>query len=135
MPDQDGETSRTVVKTHVPAYQKRIWVDHADELGMSQSEFLRTMVQAGRRGFDPGRTVEGRSSESTGETGETAGELATRIEAVLADSGPLSWDELVTALTDGLEDRLEDTLQTLQEEDRVRYSGRDGGYTLNEGRS
>lgn len=135
MPDQDGGTSRTVVKTHVPAYQKRIWVDHADELGMSQSEFLRTMVQAGRRGFDPGGTGEGRSSEPTGETGEMVGELETRIEAILSDSGPHSWDELVAALTDGLEDRLEDTLQTLQEEDRVRYSGRDGGYTLNEGRS
>lgn len=133
MPDQDDDTSRAVVKTHVPAYQKRIWVDHADELEMSQSEFLRTMVQAGRHGFDPTDGSGTRSPESTGEPSDTVGELEPRIETILADSGPLSWDELVAALTDDLEDRLEDTLQTLQEENRVRYSGRNGGYTLNEG--
>jgi len=42
---------RRSVKTYVPEDQKAIWQDHADDLGMSQSEFVRTMVQAGRRGF------------------------------------------------------------------------------------
>src|SRR6056297_3280818 len=44
---------RRSVKTYVPAEQKDRWREHADELGMSQSEFVRTMVQAGRRGFSP----------------------------------------------------------------------------------
>ena len=48
----DGEdTSRTQVRTYVPAYQKSEWESHADELDMSQSEFVRTMVQAGRTRF------------------------------------------------------------------------------------
>ena len=52
---------RRSVKTYVPAEQKDRWQEHADELGMSQSEFVRTMVQAGRRGFslsDSGKAAE-----------------------------------------------------------------------------
>ncbi len=52
MPSDDS-TERAVVRTYVPAYQKAHWQDHADELDMSQSEFVRTMVQAGRSGFEP----------------------------------------------------------------------------------
>jgi hypothetical protein len=129
MSKQDGDTSRAVVKTHVPTYQKRIWVDHADHLGMSQSEFLKTMVQAGRSGFEPTSGSASSSSESTG-TPDNA-DLETRIETILAESDPLSWEGLVAALTDNLEDRLDEALETLQEENHVRYSGRDGGYTLN----
>lgn len=130
MTDAD-DTERTVVKTHVPAYQKRIWVDHAEGLEMSQSEFLRTMVQAGRKGFEP---TEGASNGDGSDERETAtdADLETRVESTLAGSDPLSWEQLVAALTDNLEDRLDGALQTLQEENRVRYNGRDGGYTLND---
>lgn len=131
MADPDDDTSRTVVKTHVPKYQKRIWVDHAEALEMSQSEFLRTMVQAGRKGLES----TGNDSPSTEPVrtrgGETA-DLDARVESILSGADPLSWDDLVAALTDDLEDRLEQVLQSLQEENRVRYSGRSGGYTLNE---
>lgn len=131
MVDENHDTSRTAVKTYVPAYQKRIWADHADDLGMSQSEFLSTMVQAGRRGFDP--TFD-EGSEPAGESADAAtvdaSDLEARIEAVLAGSGPLSWDELVAELTDDIEERLDDALQDLQSANRVSYSGRSGGYTL-----
>lgn len=127
MVDEDADTSRTAVKTYVPAYQKRIWAEHADELGMSQSEFLRTMVQAGRRGFEPASESNTTSSDTT--TTDVSS-LEKRIEAVLADSGPLSWDELVAELTDDIEERLDDALQDLQSANRVSYSGRSGGYTL-----
>jgi hypothetical protein len=131
MSKQDGDTSRAVVKTHVPAYQKRIWVDHAGQLEMSQSEFLRTMVQAGRSGFEPS-SQQGSSSPKLTEPENNADELEARVETILTESDPLSWEELVAALTDNLEDRLDEALETLQEENRVRYSGRDGGYTLND---
>lgn len=128
----DGDdTERTVVKTHVPAYQKRIWVDHAEDLEMSQSEFLRTMVQAGRRGFEPTASSDA-EAEASGPNVRDSGDLESRVESILAGSDPLSWDQLVAALTDNLEDRLDEALQTLQEENRIRYSGRDGGYTLAE---
>lgn len=119
---------RKPVKTYVPADQKAAWQRHADEMGMSQSEFVRTMVQAGRRGF----------SLSTESNPEEAGSwdanpgshhLEDRVESVL-EADHQSWDELVDAVFDDFEDRLEETLESLQDRNRVRYSGRDGGYTL-----
>ncbi|WP_336344598.1 DUF5805 domain-containing protein [Halalkalicoccus ordinarius] len=129
MTNDGSDTARTAVKTYVPAYQKRIWAEHADELGMSQSEFLSTMVQAGRRGFEPDEK-ESESEPAPATTDSSTGELEERVVAILADAGPLAWEELVAALTDDIEDRLEDTLQDLQSENRVSYSGRSGGYTL-----
>ena len=49
--DEEADTVRTSVRTYLPEYQKAKWEEHAEELGMSRSEFVRTMVQAGRRGF------------------------------------------------------------------------------------
>lgn len=119
---------RRSVKTYVPAAQKDVWQDHADRLDMSQSEFVRTMVQAGRRGFT---TPETETTEDTHSSGVDPGgsDLETRIERALED-GPCTWDELVTVVTGDVEDRLEHTLEALQDRNRVRYSGRDGGYVL-----
>lgn len=137
MPD---ETERTSVRTYVPAYQKEIWQAHADELDMSQSEYVRTMVQAGRSGFEPPETdsQEGEAHEAT--TGEPRSPDATprvdgledRVLEVLRDGGHYDWDALLAELTDDIEQRLDETLQELQSADRVRYSGRHGGYVLDE---
>ena len=59
----DGE-ERTSVRTYVPEYQKEAWAAHADELDMSQSEFVRTMVQAGRSGFEPPESAPDQDSAS-----------------------------------------------------------------------
>lgn len=40
---------RAIIKAYPPAFQKEQWVKHAKELGMSQSEYVKTMIQAGRR--------------------------------------------------------------------------------------
>ena len=131
---QDADTSRTVVKTYVPAYQKDRWREHADELGMSQSEFVRTMVQAGRRGFggdeDGSRT--NRPADETPSKTEHSEEndLEEHVLDVLSDGSHHDWDDLVRELTEDIEDRVEDALQTLQSENRVQYSGRYGGYAL-----
>jgi len=119
---------RQSVKTYVPAEQKDVWRDHADELDMSLSEFVRTMVQAGRKGFAP--TESEGNAEPAPEPSDPGGrDLETRVHAVL-ESGPRSWDELVEAVVGDVEDELEATLEDLQERNRVRYSGRDGGYVL-----
>lgn len=121
--DADRETSRTDVTTYVPEYQKSEWKEHADRLDMSQSEFVRTMVQAGRRGFDIANP--GVPDASPGGDG-----LETRLQAILREHDFLSWDELVDALAEDVEARLDDALDDLQTQNRVRYSGREGGYTL-----
>jgi hypothetical protein len=118
-----------VVKTFVPTYQKEEWKRHADELDMSQSEFVRTMVQAGRRGFSldsPTNPAEG-PSEGSNPGGDG---LETRLLDLLDSGDHLSWDQLVEELAGDFEDRLEETLQELQNENRVQYSGRRGGYTV-----
>jgi hypothetical protein len=119
---------RRSVKTYVPADQKVIWQDHADELGMSQSEFVRTMVQAGRRGFsieDDSNPVEPDPSGAD----PRGNDLEGRVEAALAD-GVLSWEALVEAVFNDFEGQLEETLDSLQDRNRVKYNGREGGYTL-----
>jgi len=131
-----NERERTVVKTYVPAEQKEEWTEHADRLEMSQSEFVRTMVQAGRRGFGAGDTiVESTPSEGTPEQPGSSDAtprgdaLEDRVLDVLRD-GTHSWDELVEAVVGELEADLDETLQRLQSEGRIRYSGRTGGYEL-----
>jgi DNA-binding transcriptional MocR family regulator len=120
----DGaDTDQQEVRVSVSAHQKAQWREHADELGMSQSEFVRTMTQAGRRGVT--------DAEPTGSEDETPGVdgLENRVFDVL-DEDYCSWDELVESLTEDIEGRLETTLQRLQRENRVQYSGRHGGYSL-----
>ena len=139
----DRDTTRSAVKTYVPAYQKEHWQEHAEDLGMSQSEFVRTMVQAGRRGYGPNGTSETGDAESeddrTGSGGNLVDSPSTdatpggdgledRVLDAL-DDGPCSWKELVERVTGDIEEQLDAVLEGLQESNRVRYSGRNGGYT------
>lgn len=137
------ESERAVVKTYVPQQQKSEWKHHADKLDMSQSEFIRTMVQAGRRTFDDGDPFEATTGaksndQQTNTTATVEGPdpsdatpgvdgLESRVLDAL-ESGPKSWDELLEAIAGDLEADLDDTLQSLQESGTVRYSGRTGGY-------
>ncbi|PSP81428.1 hypothetical protein BRC81_00245 [Halobacteriales archaeon QS_1_68_20] len=125
MSDGGLDTSRVSVKTYVPAYQREVWADHADRLGMSQSEFVRTMVQAGRRDFqvDPGKP--GSTDDTPGVEG-----LEDRILGALEAEGVLDFDELVGTLSADLEDRLDEAMEKLQAENRVQYRGREGGYAV-----
>lgn len=133
--EPERDTSRTVVKTYVPAYQREEWDEHADDLDMSRSEFVRSMVQAGRRGF--GEWTESVDQEGPGdqkaslETKEESQErkLEELVLETLSEAEYLSWEQLLAAVTDDIESRLEETLQSLQDENKVRYSGRNGGYT------
>jgi hypothetical protein len=130
----ESDTARTTVRTYVPEYQKSEWKRHAEELGMSQAEFVRTMVQAGRSGFEfegmsgqgPSKAVENHQPDVTpGGNG-----LEDQVVELLESESHLSWDELVAGLTDDIEDRLDATLGELQQENRIQYSGRHGGYTV-----
>ncbi len=134
MAESERDTSRTVVKTYVPAYQRDEWDAHAEELGMSRSEFVRSMVQAGRRGFEGTSRPQADGSRARHESAPDrpvgAGEFEDLVAESLAADGFRSWEELLADVTEGIEERLEETLQELQAADRVRYSGRNGGYTL-----
>ncbi|WP_436343617.1 DUF5805 domain-containing protein [Natronorubrum sp. FCH18a] len=122
-----ADTERTTVKTYVPSYQKSEWQSHADDLGMSQAEFVRTMVQAGRKGFDSDREEPPSPAPDPGGNG-----LETRVLKLLR-SDTYSWDDLLEAVSDDIESRLDETLEELQTNNRIRYSGRHGGYTAVDG--
>ncbi len=119
---------RVSVQTYVPTGQRDRWREEADDLDMSQAEYVRTMVQAGRRGFDlsDGNGEEPASPDATpGVDG-----LEDRVLAVLEAEGTADWETLLAGVTDDIEERLEETLEELQAEDRILHSGRRGGYTV-----
>ncbi|WP_306058093.1 DUF5805 domain-containing protein [Natronococcus wangiae] len=118
------DNERTTVQTYVPRYQKQVWSDHADELDMSQSEFVRTMVQAGRQDFD----VPSLTSHSDENSETSTEDLEERILDVLNQEAVLDWDDLIERLVADIEDDVDAALGRLQDENLVRYSGRDGGY-------
>lgn len=117
------DDERVAAKTYVPAYQRETWRDHADDLGMSLSEFLRTMTQAGRRGF-----VDESAPEPPSTDADPTGDALETLVLDAVGSGHASWETLVDATTDDVESRLDETLSRLQDEGRLRYSGREGGY-------
>lgn len=135
MADSDGATERTAVKTYVPAYQREEWDEHAERLDMSRSEFLRTMVQAGRRGFE-GTGHRSESDETGGSEESASPDVPTDMEATvlaeLSEERHHSWDELLAAVTADVEQRLEETLQRLQAAGEIQHSPRQGGYRLQE---
>lgn len=145
MAESENDTSRTTVRTYVPAYQREEWDDHAEALDMSRSEFVRSMVQAGRRGF--GESESASREVETADSGDGPEEpggspspdadpqgmdVEDRVVAVLRSAEYLSWDQLLEAVTDDIEAELEAALQELQADGRVTYSGRNGGYTIDE---
>ena len=121
---------RVAVKTYVPAYQRETWRDHAEDLGMSLSEFVRTMTQAGRRGFVEVGTTNAVEADDPASNPGSDGLEELILDAV--GDGAASWEELVDAATGDVEDRLDDSLSGLQDEGALRYSGREGGYVRND---
>lgn len=151
MPDRESvDTERTVVTTYIPAYQKAEWEDHAENLDMSQSEFVRSMVQAGRRDFrgvpsnpdgnprvGTDRRIEDNDPSDIGaekrhDNGSNpGGSLAEAVIQTLEDNGPLSWEELVERVIGDIEDELDETIRELQNENTITHSPRAGKYVLN----
>lgn len=132
-----SESDRVSVQTYVPADQRAVWREEADEMDMSQAEYVRSMVQAGRRSFGFESSAAGSSADS-GDGVEPGSPhvdprdngLKDRVLDVLDEEGVADWDELRAGVTDDIDDRLEGALEELQAEDRIRYSGRRDGYTV-----
>jgi hypothetical protein len=132
-------TERTAVRTYVPAYQKEEWKNHAEDLGMSLSEFVRTMVQAGRSDFevpDPqGMAAPDSESNQEREEPERSREpegidLERRLLETLSEDEFVTWDALVEEASADVEDHLYEVLERLLDRGRVRHDPRQGGYTL-----
>ena len=124
-----AESERVSVQTYVPSVQRERWREEADELDMSNAEYVRTMVQAGRRSFDLYTTDTEPDDDVSDPTPGVDG-LEERVLDVLRENEFADWDRLLAGVTDDIEDRLEAALDELQAAGRVKYSGRHGGYTV-----
>ncbi|MDZ7850793.1 MAG: DUF5805 domain-containing protein [Halodesulfurarchaeum sp.] len=125
MSESGKETDRAAITTYVPAFQKEEWETDADELEMSQSEFVRTMVQAGRRGFGDTEPDEPDSPGSN-----PRGNVRETVLQTLETNGDLTWEELFEKVANDLESKLENTVIELQEEGKITHKPRNGTYTL-----
>jgi len=120
------DDDRSSIMTYIPQYQKEIWVEHAAALGMSQSEFVRSMVQAGRRDF-PVESLVNLPSESDDSTREDV-DLQERVTALLEEAEVMDWNDLLAEVRGDIETELETALASLQSKNQIRYDGRQGGY-------
>lgn len=129
--DPVSKTERSTVRTYVPEYQKVEWAEHAESLGMSQSEFVRTMVQAGRKELGVARLADSESTDPAPETAHSDhGEMRDEVIEALKGAEPLGWNDLIDRLVGDIEAEIESVLETLQDENRVRYRPRKEGYVL-----
>lgn len=126
------DVERTSVRTYVPAYQKEEWTAHADELEMSLSEYVRTMVQAGKRGFDGvDEPAEDPSPEEPGPGDATPGVDGLESSVLEAlDNGPREFDEIVDVVADDFRRDVDEVLGRLEDQDRVEHDRLEGGYRV-----
>lgn len=116
---------RAPVKTYVSQEEKAEWKAQAEQLDMSLAEYVRNMVNVGKRNFDiqPIETL----PAGVNPQGE---DLETTVVQTLADRDHVSWAELVDIFSDVDEQRLNELLQALQNDNRIEHDGPNGGYTL-----
>lgn len=101
----DTEEQQVSAKTYIPSYQLTAWESDANAREMSTSEFIRTMVQAGRKGFG--------DTPSAGPHPGGSG-LERTLQDLLADE-PMTLDELLAEL----ERKTEQTLEQCKENGRI----------------
>ncbi len=91
----DKDEERVAITAYVPEYQREQWKGHANELEMSLSEFVRTMVQAGRKGFEEppsagpnpgGNSLETLLQDTLADEGKQFEELVVQAESRLTDA-------------------------------------------------
>lgn len=130
MAEQD--TERTSVRTYVPTYQKEAWAEHAEALDMSLSEYVRSMVQAGKRGFEGStavsESVDPEEPPSEGATPGVDGLESTVVEAL--SEGPREFDELVDEVAEDFRREVDDVLARLEDDGRVEHDRLGGGYRV-----
>lgn len=122
-----NDQSTVTVQCTVSEYQRSEWQAHANELGMSLSEFIRCMTQAGRNGFTD-RDHESTSSSTNNSDAEQRSEATITIDLVdiIREQGPTRWDTLMSVI----ETQVDEAMNSLQSTGTVLHSGKEGGYIV-----
>ncbi len=133
MATSDGEDrSRMRVQTYVDASQREEWEQRAESMDMSLSEFVRTMTQAGKRGFEEamseGNGADAGRRPSSPPNPQGSG-LEERVLSALSADEYRSWDDVVAAVQEDFEAELGDVVDELLDDGAIEHRhGR--GYAL-----
>jgi len=121
-----AQSETRTVRLKVPKSQLELWDEDADEFDMPRTEFIRQMVQAGRRefGLQDNAPESTEPSSSLNPSAETPDDLESRVETQL-DETPTPFDEIVGAITGDIE---REVGNILQDASYASYDPVDGGY-------
>lgn len=109
----------TVLNVYLPKSQKEEWEQHAAEMDLELSRYVREMVQSGRRPWfsgDTERPVKNQSADTE--------PLKQQILEGLQRSQSLDYEELLEVVTDNIQNRLDRAITELKEEGRVHQNPR-----------
>jgi hypothetical protein len=112
---------RKRIRTSAPEEQIDQWEEEADEMGVTRAEYMRLMIQAGRRQFP---ICDTETTESDGVNVEA------RVLNALEEHGELTWEELTETAIGDVEDKVEDTIEELDDDGKVSISLRDNTVSL-----
>lgn len=114
-------SKRKRIRTSAPEEQIEIWEAEAEEMNVTRAEYMRLMMQAGRRNFG---LAEPETSDSDGIN------IEERVIETLQEHGEMSWDELVEKAVGDVEEEVEKVIEKLDEKGRVSTSVRNSTVEL-----
>lgn len=121
--DSSHNRDQTKVKVEISCTkaEKELWNKEAEKLRFGyRTNYLRSMINAGRREFD----LADNGTEDYPE--RTVKDLETRVYSNLSIDQPTDWAELVEIITTDLEDEIEEIVENLAEEGKVSILPRGG---------
>lgn len=112
---------RKRIRTSAPNEQIEIWEEEADAMNVTRAEYMRLMIQAGRRQFPICDTG---NAESDGL------HIENQVLSALEEEGELTWEELIEAAVGDIEEQIEETLEKLDDDGKVSISIRNNTVSL-----
>lgn len=111
-----------ITEISVPAERVEQWADYADEMGITQSEFIRNAVEIGLKRMDVPEFCEGYDDSSQS--------YRTEIMAAIR-VGNSDLDAIVEAVKEDIDDDIRDDIDRLMETGQLEFSGH-GGIKITE---
>lgn len=139
-------TTGPTAKTYPTEEQYEDWKDEADEFDMSVSEYIASMVEAGRKKFEPTTEADEEAAELRRQRNDLKRELEHArernsrledrlhhgeravIERYVSENPGATWAEIVQEVGDELPERVTDHLDTMEGQSLTRDG--DGYYPL-----
>lgn len=110
------------VKTSAPVEQVEIWEEEAEKMNVTRAEYIRLMMQAGRRQFPI-------CENGDGDGGGI--DIGEQVMTALREHETLQWDELVQEAVGDIEEQVEDVIRDLEDDGKVEVSLADNSVSLN----